>query len=155
MRVKTASFLNRLLELDDTPERIAQAFALGVFLAFSPLIGVSTFLGFMIAFCFGLNRFALLLGVFISNPCTLIPISAAGTYLGGLIVGFPSRPSLPSIGWQALWHRDFWLQLAGQWHILKPMFVGSFVLSAVFSIFSYIAALYMIRQRRAHQEKCQ
>jgi uncharacterized protein len=154
MREKAFVCLNRLLEVDDTPERIAQAFAMGVFLAFSPLIGVSTFLGLIIAFFFGLNRIALLLGVFISNPCTLIPISAAGTYLGGLIVGFPSRPSFPSLEWQAFWHRHFWMQLIGQWHILKPMFVGSFVLSAVFSAFSYIAALYLIRQRRAHQGKC-
>jgi uncharacterized protein len=154
MREKASGFLNRLLELNDTPERIAQSFALGVFLAFSPLIGMSAFLGLMIAFFFGLNRFALLLGVFINNPCTLIPISAAGTYLGGLLLGFPLRPSLPSLEWQAIWHRHFWLQLVGQWHLLKPMFVGSFVLSAVFSAFSYIAALYLIKQRRAHQEKC-
>jgi len=154
MRAKASYLINRLLELDDTPERIAQAFALGVFLAFSPLIGVSAFLGLIIAISFGLNRFALFLGVFINNPCTLIPICAAGTYLGGLLIGFPSRPSLPSLEWQALWHRDFWLQLAGQWQILKPMVIGSFVLSAVLSAFSYISALYLIRQRRAHQEKC-
>jgi uncharacterized protein len=154
MRVKAAFLLNRLLELDDTPERIAQAFALGVFLAFSPLIGLSGFLGLAIAILFGLNRFALLLGVFINNPCTLIPICAAGTYLGGLLIGFPPRPSLPNLEWQAFWHRDFWLQLAGQWHILKPMVVGSFVMSAVLSTLSYVAALYLIRQRRSHQEKC-
>jgi uncharacterized protein len=153
MGEKASCFLKHLLTLDDTPERIAQAFALGVFLAFSPLLGVSALIGFMIAFIFGLNRFALLLGVLISNPCTLIPICAAGTYLGGLLVGFPPRPSLPSFEWQALGSRNFWLQLMGQWHILKPMVVGSFVLSIVLSAFSYIATLCLIRQRRAHQEK--
>jgi uncharacterized protein len=153
MRAKAFSLFKRLLELDDTPERIAQAFALGVFLAFSPLVGLGTFLGFIIALFFSVNRVALLLGVFISNPCTLIPISAAGTYLGGLLVGFPSRPPLPSLEWQALWHSGFWLQLAGQWHILKPMVVGSFVLSVVLSVLSYTMALHLIRQRRAHQQK--
>jgi uncharacterized protein (DUF2062 family) len=153
MREKVSRFLRRLLTLDDTPERIAQAFALGVFLAFSPLVGLHLFIGFMLAFFFGLNRFALLVGIFINNPCTLLPIYAAGTYLGGLLIGFPNRPSLPSFEWQALWRSDYWLQLAGQWHILKPMVVGSFVLSAFLSAFSYIAALYLIRQRRARQEK--
>ena len=129
MRDKFAHFIRKLLALEDTPERIARAFALGVFLAFSPLIGLHLFLGFGLAFFCGLNRIALLLGLFINNPWTLIPIYAAGTYLGGLVMGFPQRPTLPSFELRLLWSSDFWAQLAGHWHILKPMFVGSFVLS--------------------------
>ncbi len=153
MRGKLAEFIRRLFSLNDTPERIAQAFALGVFLAFSPLIGLHAFLGIVVALFFGLNRIAFLMGLLINNPWTLIPIYAAGTYLGGLLIGFPSRPSLPSFEWHALWNRSFWLQLAGQWHILKPMVVGSFILSILLSAFSYVAALHLIRQRRARQEK--
>ena len=141
------------MSLDDTPERIAQAFALGVFLSFSPLIGLHALIGLIVALLFGLNRCALLLGLLINNPWTLIPIYAAGTYLGGLLIGFPPHPSLPSFDWQSLWTRGFWLQLAGQWHILKPMVVGSFVLSVFLSAFSYVSALYLIRQRRVHQVK--
>jgi uncharacterized protein (DUF2062 family) len=152
MRKKVAHFIKHFLALDDTPERIAKAFALGVFLAFSPLIGLHAFLGLTLPFFFGLNRFALLLGVFINNPWTLIPIYAAGTYLGGLLVGFPPRPMLPSFEWDALGNADFWRQLVGQWHILKPMMVGSFVLSIILSAFSYFAALFLIKQRRARQE---
>jgi uncharacterized protein (DUF2062 family) len=149
-----AHSIKRLLSLDDTPERIAKAFALGVFLAFSPLIGLHAFLGVMLPFFFSLNRFALLLGVFINNPWTLIPIYAAGTYLGGLLIGFPSMPTQSSFEWEALWSDVFWRQLAGHWHILKPMILGSFVLSILLSAFSYFSALYLIRQRRARREKC-
>lgn len=95
MRDKVARFVKKLLALEDTPERIARAFALGVFLAFSPLIGLHLFLGFGLAFVCGLNRIALLLGLFINNPWTLIPIYAAGTYLGGFIIGFPQVPAPP------------------------------------------------------------
>jgi hypothetical protein len=56
-------FLGRLLNLNDTPERIAFAFAIGVFLAFSPLLGLHTFLGLTLAFLFGLNRVAVLVGL--------------------------------------------------------------------------------------------
>jgi uncharacterized protein len=153
MREKATAFIRHFLALDDTPERIAKAFALGVFLAFSPLVGLQTFLGLMLLFFFGLNRFALLLGVFINNPGTLVPIYAAGTYVGGLLIGFPPRPALPSFEWQALWSADFWKQMAGQWHILKPMVVGSFTLSIFLSAISYFAALYLMKQRRARQEK--
>ncbi len=148
---KVKKVFRRLFSLDDTPERIALAFSLGVFLAFSPLLGLHTFLGLAFAFLFGLNRFALFLGVFVNNPWTLVPIYAAGTYLGGLFVGFPSRPVLPAFQWQALWSAGFWMQLAGQWNLLKPMVLGSSILSLIAAALSYIAALYFIRQRRARQ----
>jgi uncharacterized protein (DUF2062 family) len=126
---------------------------LGVFLSFSPLIGLHFFLGIGLALLCGLNRFALLLGLFINNPLTLIPIYAAGAYLGGLLLGFPQLPVFPSFELRLLWSSDFWVQLVRQWHILKPLVVGSFILSIFLSTFSYVATLALIRQRRAHQEK--
>jgi uncharacterized protein len=153
MQGKIGRFLRRLFVLDDTPERIALAFALGVFLAFSPLLGLHTFLGLLFAFFFGLNRIALLLGVFVNNPWTLIPIYAAGTYLGGLLVGFPSRPPLPHFDLQSVWSSRFWVQLAGQWHLLTPLLLGSSILSVLAAALSYAAALYFIRHRRAHHPK--
>jgi uncharacterized protein (DUF2062 family) len=154
MREQAAHFIRRLLVLDDTPERIAKAFALGVFLAFSPLVGLHLFLSVALPFFFSLNRIAFLLGIFINNPWTLIPIYAAGTYLGGLVMGFPPRPTMPSFEWHLLWSSAFWTQLVSQWHILKPMFVGSLILSILFSIFSYFAALCLIRQRKARRGNC-
>jgi uncharacterized protein len=151
MRKMFVHSLKKLLALEDTPERIAKAFALGVFLAFSPLIGLHIVLGFGLAFFCGLNRLAMLLGLLINNPWTLVPIYAAGTYLGGLLIGFPQTPALPSLELRSLCSVDFWGQLAGQWHILKPMIVGSFILSIFLSSFSYIAALVLIRQRRMHR----
>jgi uncharacterized protein (DUF2062 family) len=153
MRQKTRAFLRRLLALDDTPERIAGAFALGVFLAFSPLLGLHAFLGITLCFLFGLNRLAMLMGLIINNPWTLVPIYAAGTYLGGLVVGFPSGYNPPSFEWRALWSGGLWLQLSGQWHILKPMVIGSFILSIFVSAFSYFVTLRVIRQRRIQQHK--
>jgi uncharacterized protein len=153
MRDMFANFIKKLLALEDTPERIAKAFALGVFLSFSPLIGLHFLLGFGIALFCGLNRFALLLGLFINNPVTLIPIYAAGTYFGGLIIGFPHMPTLPSFELRSLWSGDIWGHLTGQWHILKPLVVGSFALSVFLSAFSYVATLALIRQHRAHQVK--
>jgi uncharacterized protein (DUF2062 family) len=153
MRKILEHFFKKLLALEDTPERIARAFALGVFLAFSPLVGLQTLLGVGLVFFCGLNRFALLLGIFINNPLTLVPIYFAGTYIGGLLIGFPRISAHPSFEVRLLWSGDFWGQLAGQWHILGPTIVGSFALSVFLSAFSYIAALALIRQRRMHQVK--
>ncbi len=149
MKGKAAKFLRRLFLLDDTPERIALAFALGVFLAFSPLLGLHTFLGLILSLMFGLNRFALLLGVFVNNPWTLIPIYAAGTYLGSLIVGFPRIANMQGFQWSILFRSEFWAHLATQWSFLKPLLLGSSILSFIAAGLSYMVALRVIRKYRA------
>jgi uncharacterized protein len=153
MREKVYAFLQRLLTLDDKPERIALAFSLGVFLAFSPLIGLHALLGLILSLSRSLNRVALLLGLLINNPWTLVPIYAAGTFIGSLFLGAPPMLVLPSFEWQALWDGDFWLLLARQWHILKPMLLGSTILAIVSAILSYWIALHVIRQSRISSGK--
>ncbi len=46
------SWLEQLLHTHDTPHRTAGAYALGVFLAFSPMLGLHTVLGLALAFVF-------------------------------------------------------------------------------------------------------
>ncbi len=146
VRRAVLGFLCRLLALDDTPERIALAFAVGVFLAFSPLLGLHTLLGLIVAFFFGLNRVAVLVGLFVNNPWTLFPIYAAATYVGGLLIGFPSSPPLPHFGWSKLWQGSFWVDLTRQWRLLAPLAVGSIILSVLFAVLSYTGALYLLKQ---------
>ena len=66
--------LRRALHTADSPERTAAAFSLGLFLGFSPLIGLHTLLGLGLAFLLRLNRLAVLLGTFVLNPWTVVPI---------------------------------------------------------------------------------
>jgi uncharacterized protein (DUF2062 family) len=141
-------YLRRLLALNDTPERIAFAFALGVFLAFSPLLGLHTFLGLAIAFLFGLNRAAILVGLFINNPWTLVPIYGAASYLGGLLMGYPALDSLPELGWGQIFRGEFWQQVVQQWPVFIHVALGSAVLASIAAILSYLLALYFVRQRK-------
>ena len=61
-------WLDALLHIQDTPERTAAAFALGVFFGFSPFLGLHTLLGVVFAFLLNLNRVAVLLGVYSQPP---------------------------------------------------------------------------------------
>ncbi len=142
-------YLRRLLALDDAPERVALAFALGVFLAFSPLLGLHTVLGLTIAFIFGLNRVAVLLGVWVNNPWTLVPIYGAAAYVGGLLFGFPAGTALPNIGWGDILRGSSWLHTIRTWEMLRPIVLGSTILSFVSALLSYPAALYVIRRGKA------
>jgi len=144
--------IRRFIALDDTPERIAFGFAVGVFISFSPLLGLHTVLGMLIAVLFGLNRVAVFTGVWVNNPWTVLPIYSVATYLGTKLSGFPAV-SLPDLHWEALCNREFWIQLAGQWPLLKPLALGSSILGVLAAVLSYVAALYWLRQRRASAQK--
>ncbi len=146
LRKTLIRYLQKAAGLNDSPERVALAFAFGVFLAFSPLLGLHTILALALAFVFGLNRVAVLVGSFINNPWTLVPIYAAATYLGGTLIGFPERETLPSFGIRQLSDPKFWTQLAGQWTIIKPLMLGSTILSIICAIVSYLVVLYFLRR---------
>ena len=49
-RALVRRWLDALLHIEDSPERTAAAFALGVFFGFSPLLGLHTILGVIAAF---------------------------------------------------------------------------------------------------------
>jgi uncharacterized protein (DUF2062 family) len=144
-------WINRLLKIEESPRRIALAFSIGVFIGFSPLLGFHTVIGLAIAFVFGLNRGAILLGLFINNPWTLVPIYAFATYLGGLVVGFPAALSFSNLGWHQVWRSEFWLALLKHWDFLTPMFVGSGMLSVFCAAVSYPLALLALKRARTQR----
>ena len=78
--------LQSLLHLQDPPERTARAFGLGVFIAFSPFLGLHTLMAIAVAFAFRLNRIAVLAGAWI-NALALVPCYLFGTLLGAQILG--------------------------------------------------------------------
>ena len=153
VRRRIRHYLRRLLAVDDSPQRIALAFAIGVFLAFSPLVGLHTVLGLAIAFLFGLNRMALLIGLFVNNPWTLVPIYIAAGYIGGLLFGYPGHAAMPDFGWNQLWRMHYWVELGRQWRLLIPVALGSLILSIVFAILSYPLALYLLKQGRVYRSR--
>jgi hypothetical protein len=58
----------RLLALDDPPERTALAFSIGVFIAFSPFLGLHAIMATLVAFLFRIDKIAVYSGTFINNP---------------------------------------------------------------------------------------
>jgi len=140
--------LRYLLRFNETPERLAFSFALGVFLALTPLIGLHLILGLALAFLFGLNRVAVVSGLFLNNPWTMIPYYTMATYFGGWLTGFPQVPALPAFGWAALTDARFWSQLMPHWHLIVPMAVGSTTLAVLGAAVSYPLVRFIIRRGR-------
>ena len=92
------STFRRLLTLDDPPERTALAFAIGVFIAFSPFLGLHTIMATLVAVLFRFNKIAVFAGTFINNPfLTLVPIIIASYAVGAFLLGQPLRISAEGI----------------------------------------------------------
>lgn len=87
-------WLEQLLHTHDTPRRTAAAYALGVFFGFSPLLGLHTVLGVLFAFALGLNRVAVVLGVYSNLPWILPAYYTLATVVGAAILRVDVPPGL-------------------------------------------------------------
>src|SRR5688572_8489493 len=86
-------WLEQLLHTHDTPHRTALAFGLGVFLGFSPFLGLHAILGLMLAFLFRLNRVAVIIGVYSNLPWILPAYYTVSTIAGAKLLGIDVEPS--------------------------------------------------------------
>lgn len=137
-----------LLDLKEPPERIAFSFALGVFLGFSPLLGLHTVLGLGLAFWFRLNKAAVLLGVYANLPWIMAPYYALSVLLGVLILGGPGIEFPADVGFLGLFSVEFWAWVVAQWRLLAPAFLGSTILSSLLGLTAYGAMLVFLRRRK-------
>jgi hypothetical protein len=137
-----------LLHLQDTPHRTAVAFGLGLWLAFFPILGIHTGLALLIAFAFRLNRAALLVGVYFSNPWTVAPLYIAGTMLGCAILGVPTE-GLEAIDWN-LHGTGFYRALAASLRpYLWPFVLGNTVLGVLAGLIGYVVLRFVLERKHA------
>jgi uncharacterized protein len=79
----------RFLRLKGSREEIARGLAIGVFMGFTPTLGIQTISAIFVAAIFKGNKFLAALGAGITNPLT-IPFFYAGTYkIGSAVLGNP------------------------------------------------------------------
>ncbi len=147
-------WLGTLLHIDDSPERTAAAFAVGVFFGFSPFLGLHTVLGLTFAFLLNFNRVAVLLGVYSNLPWFIAPYFAFTT----MVVGAPLtghrippgfRQQVADLFELSLFHGDFWHRLVVILSpFLWPYLVGSLIGAVVLAAFAYPLALGFVTSRR-------
>jgi uncharacterized protein (DUF2062 family) len=153
-------WLNGLLHINDTPERTASAFALGVFFGFSPFLGLHTLLAVGLAFLLNLNRVAVILGVYSNVPWTIAAYYAFTTWVGSLITRtrLPAglRERIMGVFEESHFHAEFWRELGT---ILRPMLwpyvVGSLIGAVVMAGIAYPLALAFVTRARASRRRIQ
>jgi uncharacterized protein (TIGR03546 family) len=121
-----------ILKVKDTPHRIAMAFALGVFMGISPLLGLHTIGAFFIAWLLRLNRLVAIIGVYITNPWTIVPIYTFCIWVGARLTGL--EKIIPAVNWNDVSFMVFMGELK---HLIIPFLVGSIVVGSISAIISY------------------
>jgi hypothetical protein len=129
----------KLFRINDTPQRIALGFGLGVFLGMLP--GTGPIAALCCALLFRLNRIAALLGSVLTNTWISFVTFVPAIKIGSTVM---------SLDWQKVYQdwslsfKDFhWANLfkLGALEIALPVLVGFLIISLISGLLAYIVAL--------------
>ncbi len=160
----------RILHIDDSPHRIALAVALGIFVAYMPIVGLHILLMIAITCFIKVNRFVAITSVWFSNPLTFALIYYPNYLLGRAILSLLKAPvSANSYQAAELIHQtlspgyvvrnfhtsQFWQQI-GQFLAQAglEMFIGGLVIGAIAASAAYAATLHLViwyRKKHPHR----
>ncbi len=137
----------------DTPARASLALAIGVFISFSPLIGLQILITAAVAWASRLNRVLLFAGL-VSNLPWVMPIYyGAVTEAAARVMG-RRPPSHLAAGFSALFGHsvitaEFWHELSMfVLPLLAPFVVGSFLAAGVLALVAYSLGVVVASARR-------
>lgn len=140
--------LRELMKFDDSPHKLALAFAVGVFIAFSPWLGLHIVSAVLLAWIFRLNKVVVLTASFLNNPWTIVPMYAFCLWLGMRITG--SDAAVPVVAWADLGLVDlFRILLPFIW----PFVVGTLLFGMGAAVLSYFVFLWAIQRYRKSDQK--
>ena len=149
-----------LADPEQEPHHLAWSFALGLCIAWNPILGIHT--GLVVVACAlirKLHRPLAFLGAFTNNPWTMVPIATTSALFGNLLLGRGLHLNLSgvdwkSIGWQSFTSREgFQAALTMLKPILAPYLLGGFVLSAIAVPVGYFLMLRLAHRLRGPQPK--
>jgi uncharacterized protein len=121
--------LDLLSRAEHDPGRTAAALALGVFLSFSPFLGLQILIGMGAAFLLRLSRVAVLLGLCANLPWIMVPWYALTTVAAAAILGGPADVDIRA--------RTSELAAAFLWPFVVGPTCGALVLGAVTYVLAY------------------
>jgi len=130
---KMKSLFKKALFTNDSPEKLARGFAIGVFWGIMPTFGFAVLFSLPTAVIFKANRLTAIVGTFVSNPLTSPLFMLWGTYIGNFL--------LKKAPFQFSW--DI-LNLHSLLQISKSLFVGTLILAATVAFSSYGLLLLII-----------
>ncbi|MEI7958963.1 MAG: DUF2062 domain-containing protein [Verrucomicrobiota bacterium] len=139
---------HRLVQLHDTPHRIAGGTAIGVFFGFTPLFGVKTLLGILVAWGFRCSRIAAAIGVTLHDVIIpLMPVLLRAEYGVGYWL-------LNGHHWPQKFRVDHlrvheWLHWKVLHQVIWPTFLGSVVIGIPLAGLVFYVTLRIVLRHQA------
>ena len=134
--------IREALHLGETPQRTAAAFALGVFIAFTPTYGLHTASVVFLAWALRLNFPAILAGSLINNPWTVVPILGATMWTGFFLLG---TQDVPDVSWS---HLSITTLYETVLPFILPFTLGALTLGVLGALLAYPLGLFLIARYR-------
>lgn len=159
-RAKVRFFWRRVLLLRATPHQVALGFAIGVFSAFTPFLGVQTILAFALAFILRVSMPAALLGTFVGNPLSWPAIWSGSYFAGALLLGQDPAyaadhftDTANALGATLSAPSPETLNTAVDYlsPIVEPMIVGGLLVGLIAAVFSYYPTRRAVRVFQRHR----
>jgi uncharacterized protein (DUF2062 family) len=139
--------------LHDRPEHLAAAWALGIAIGLSPLMGRHTVLALVLAIILRLNKIDVILGTLIINPWTIAFYFPAAVFVGRRVTGV-HVPHFVRFHPEAVLHAAVWRENA-PWlrSILLAWGVGAAIFSLLLGSLTYLLLRRIIRVHREHHRR--
>ncbi len=136
---KAREYYYLLIKGRESPERIARGFAVGVFIAFNPLLGFHTILCIFFSIIFKASKTASILGSLVCNPFT-IPVIYFSEYEVGKFFMNIFNFDVEIVHLSDF--KELTLKAIVEFgkSIAYPICIGSIIFGAIFSIIAYIAS---------------
>lgn len=152
-----------LVRLRRSPRAVAGGFALGVFIAFTPTIGVQIFLVIFLGTILNLNRPAAIIAVWITNVATMVPIYTFNYWVGSQFWEGPPVAEVykkfAAMGSQLV-TLDFWdfreqleAMLGLSTSVIIPLLIGSFIVGIIAAAITYLFGMNIIRMVLIKRQK--
>jgi uncharacterized protein len=159
--------VHHLLHLDDeSPHGLAKAFAVGVFIAFTPFLGTHTALALFFAWLFRLNKLAAFTGTFVNNPWTIALVYIGPTWLAVMLMRHAGI-DVPPLHYNALhaqfletmeryklWQPAFWRHFLREFKpYIHAFLLGTTIAGVVTALAAYFIALFGIKYYRKERAR--
>lgn len=125
--------LKKVVLSNDSPEKLARGFAVGIFWGVMPTFGLAVLFSLPTAVFLKANRLTAILGTFISNPFTSPFFMLWGTYTGNFIL----KATPLTFSWKIL-------NVGALLKVSKSLFVGTLLLAGSMAVLSYGLLLIII-----------
>ncbi|WP_184327179.1 DUF2062 domain-containing protein [Rhizobium sp. BK529] len=134
----------RVLRLSASPHAVAVGFAAGVFVSWTPFIGVHFIMAFVIAYFLSGNMVAAALGcAAFGNPLTYPFIWGITWEVGHLLLSRQAQTGGQAIDLAELFHKLHFTEL---WKpVLEPMLIGAIPPGAISSVALYALTFYTVK----------